>query len=147
MLTLWNQTPAGINLIICIWFKETGRGWGDSLIVWRLKVKLLDHVFAGCSGIGRRAHLPFFVWSVKGGRKQSVYTNVAIGLVQYGKCVNNVSGVNALGRPRPKKRSCSKPLTLGYKAKSYDAMQAHKSCTRVHVRLPSGGGDRTHKCV
>jgi len=30
------------------------------------------------------------------------HTNAAIGLVQYGKCVNNVSGVNALGDLDPK---------------------------------------------
>lgn len=63
----------------------------------RLKVKAVDHVAGGHSGVGRRYSL--LVWWKRAARPGLRLAE------RYGKCVNNVSGVNALDRPRPKKRS------------------------------------------
>lgn len=67
----------------------------------RLKVKAVDHVAGGHSGVGRRYSL--LVWWKRAAR---LVVRPGLRLAErYGKCVNNVSGVNALDRPRPKKRS------------------------------------------
>lgn len=81
----------------------------------RLKVKPLDHVAGGHSGVGRRYSLPSGLrarWSASDGRECD---EVCCFVERYGKCVNNVSRVNALDRPRPKKRSFhgQLPLALG----------------------------------
>ena len=91
-------------------------------IVRRLKVKLLDHVPAG-----RSWHRQMLRLSSSDPRKvvgSETHTNAAIGLVQYGKCVNNVSGVNALSRPRPKKRS---------RCKRHEQLVADTRLRRSHV--------------
>lgn len=92
----------------------------------------------GHRGVGRRYSLRPV------GRRQggSAAARPGSPVEQYGKCVNNVSRVNALDRPRPKKRSFHGHCHWHWvKAKSCDAVQAHKSCTThtfvdapVHVR-------------